>query len=197
MTASPERTLIVLRHGRTAWNASGRFQGQADPPLDAVGRRQARAAAARLARMRPWGVITSDLRRARQTAAAVGAACNTPVREDPALREVDLGAWEGLDEKAAARLFPVEHASWRRGEDVRRGGGETLAEAGARVAVAIMAAVAECPPGDVLVVVSHGLVLRHTCRVPHLANGAWAALAFPAAAYTLRSSTPDALAVGR
>jgi probable phosphoglycerate mutase len=147
--------------------------------------------------MGPRAVITSDLRRARQTAAAVSAACGAPVRVDPALREVDLGGWEGLDDETAARRFPVEHASWRRGEDVRRGGGETLAEAGERVAAAILAAAGECPPGGVVVVVSHGLVLRHACQLPHLANGAWAALAFPAGAYTLRSSTPDALAVGR
>ena len=108
----------------------------------------------------------------------------------PALREVDLGRWEGLDDAAAARQFPDEHRRWRRGEDVRRGGGETLWEAGERVATALLAAAAECPPGEVLVVVSHGLASAAALSrlgepAPHLANGGWATLVFPALPCTI------------
>lgn len=181
------RTLVLLRHGRTAWNATGRFQGQADPPLDVVGRRQAFLAAMALVPMQPVGVVTSDLRRARQTAEAVGAVCAAPVRSEPALREVALGGWEGLDDPTAACLFPAEHAAWRRGEDVRRGGGETRAEAGARAAAAVVAAAGACPPGRAIVVVSHGLALQEAlgvlgqCRSqpPHLDNGRWVTLVLP------------------
>jgi probable phosphoglycerate mutase len=120
--------LLLLRHGRTAWNDSGRFQGQADPPLDEVGRAQAAAVGPVIAAMRPDLVVSSDLRRTRSTAAAIG----LPYRSDARLREIDLGAWSGLTSEEAAALFPAEDAAWRRGEDVRRGGGETYTEVGAR-----------------------------------------------------------------
>jgi broad specificity phosphatase PhoE len=182
------RRLVLLRHGRTAWNVAGRFQGQADPPLDHVGVAQARAAAARLARLDPWRILTSDLARARTTAEIVAAACAATGRfpdlvPDPALREVALGGWEGLDDAEARRRFPDEHAAWRAGPSpaLRRGGGETEAEAGIRVVAVVGAALSDAPEGATLVVVSHGLALRGALRVlggaaPHLANGAWVVL---------------------
>jgi glucosyl-3-phosphoglycerate phosphatase len=74
--------LIVLRHGCTRWNATRRFQGQADPPLDHVGRRQARQAAEAIAPLDPQLIVSSDLRRARQTAYALGTRCHLPVKLD-------------------------------------------------------------------------------------------------------------------
>lgn len=63
--------MLLVRHGRTAWNASGRYMGQLDLPLDKVGLQQAEAVARRLGGERPAAVITSDLRRASQTAEAI------------------------------------------------------------------------------------------------------------------------------
>jgi probable phosphoglycerate mutase len=184
--------LVLLRHGRTAWNASGRFQGHADPPLDPTGWAQGRRAAVALAALRPSRVVTSDLARARATAALVADACAAwappEIVVDPALREVDLGAWEGLDDAGARRRFPAEYQAWRQGAAVRRGGGETEAEAGARAAAALVAALAGEGDGATVVAVSHGLVLRAALRVlagdgvvptgdaPHLANGEWVAV---------------------
>jgi broad specificity phosphatase PhoE len=82
--------LVVWRHGRTAWNDAGRFQGHTDTPLDDVGRAQAAAASVALASLRPARVVTSDLSRAAATAAYLGAAAGVPVAEDPRLREVDV-----------------------------------------------------------------------------------------------------------
>src|SRR4051812_33241312 len=65
--------VVLLRHGRTEWNATGRFQGQMDSPLDGIGRAQAEAAAVAVAPMRPNAIVTSDLSRAADTAAAVAA----------------------------------------------------------------------------------------------------------------------------
>jgi len=62
------RRLVILRHGRTAWNAERRYQGQEDPPLDQVGQAQALESAALIAAMDPDLLVSSDLRRARQTA---------------------------------------------------------------------------------------------------------------------------------
>jgi broad specificity phosphatase PhoE len=184
------RRLVVLRHGRTAWNVEGRFQGQMDPPLDAVGCRQATTAADAMAHLHPVSVVTSDLVRARQTAETIGARCRIPVTVDPDLREVALGGWEGLDGDEAARRFPDELVAWLAGEDVRRGGGETLAEAATRAARALVAAIDCAGAGETIVVVSHGLVVQaalarlHDAGVvtlarpaPHLANGEWLVVA--------------------
>jgi glucosyl-3-phosphoglycerate phosphatase len=185
--------LVLLRHGRTAWNLAGRYQGQADPPLDHVGVAQARRAAARLAPLHPWRILASDLARARMTADIVVTACAAMggighVDVDPALREVALGGWEGLDDAEARRQFPDEHADWGAGTSpaLRRGGGETEAEAGVRVAAAVVAALSGAPGGATLIVVAHGLALRGAMRAlgtagdaPHLGNGQWLVLPAP------------------
>jgi broad specificity phosphatase PhoE len=146
--AAPD--LVVWRHGRTEWNDTGRFQGHTDTPLDAVGHAQARAAAAALAPYAPNHVVSSDLARARDTAAYLG----LPVACDERLREVDVGEWAGLSRNEIAERFPETWAGWLRGDDVRREGGETLAEVESRA----LAALADVPPGagGPLVVVTHG-----------------------------------------
>jgi broad specificity phosphatase PhoE len=184
---------MVVRHGRTTWNAGGRFQGHADPPLDTTGVAQAAAAAQELTGLPVVSVTSSDLRRALATAEVVGAAHGLPVTVDPALREVDLGAWEGLTPADAETLFPHEWRRWAAGEDVARGGGETRAEAGRRAAPALFAAAAAAaaapgrPGGAVAVVVAHGYVLQAAlgalaaagavapfpAGAPHLGNGEW------------------------
>jgi glucosyl-3-phosphoglycerate phosphatase len=183
-----DRTLVLVRHGRTAWNAAGRFQGQADPPLDDVGWAQAMSTAAVVAGMAPTAIISSDLRRAHQTAAVLGIACGLVPSTHCDLREIALGRWEGLDRTEAEQLFPDEYAAWLAGLDLRRGGGETRAETGARVATALAAALRRAEPGDVVVAVSHGLALQAAMTAlagarlvdlsfdgspPHLGNGEW------------------------
>lgn len=87
--------LLVVRHGQSEWNAVGRWQGHADPPLTELGRRQARHAAERLA---PLGrIVSSDLRRAAETADIFREVWDaTPTERVTALRERDAGPWEGL-----------------------------------------------------------------------------------------------------
>jgi broad specificity phosphatase PhoE len=167
--AAPGPRLVLARHGRTAWNAEGRFQGHSDPPLDSTGRQQALALAARLAPLGPDLVISSDLRRARSTAQRVVAASGAEFDVDPDLREVFLGGWEGLNRIEAEAAFPEEFLAWSSGNPVRRGGGETEDEAGRRAASAIGEAM-RAQPG-LVVVVSHGLVLQSATRV--LALDGW------------------------
>lgn len=150
------RRLVLLRHGRTAWNAGGRFQGQLDPPLDDVGRAQASAAAAVLAALRASYVVSSDLRRASDTAAALG----LPARLDSRLREIDLGGWQGLSREEIQNRYPGEWAAWVAGADVRRGGGETYAEVGVRACAALEESLRELEPDGVLVAVTHGGTAR-------------------------------------
>lgn len=183
------RQVVLLRHGRTEWNASGRFQGQQDSPLDVIGRAQAAAAAVAVAPMRPDAVVSSDLSRARITAEAVGAECGVTVEFDERLREIYLGKWEGLTRAEARAQFPDEYARWQAGEDSRRGDGETYAEVGARAALCVTDWLDRLGPGSLVVAVTHGGTARATIgtmlgmapdtwwRLAPLSNCRWSLLA--------------------
>lgn len=159
------RRVVLWRHGRTAWNALRRAQGQLDVEMDDVGRSQAREAAARLASLRPVAIVSSDLARAAATAAELTEATGLQAAHDPALREIDIGAWQGLTMDQYAERFPDEYRRWRAGEDVRRGGGETYAEVAERVSAAIERVVADLAAGETVVLVSHGVAIRvGVCR---------------------------------
>ncbi len=148
--------MVLLRHGQTGDNADGRIQGQRDTPLDDVGRAQAAAVAPLLAAARPQIVLSSDLSRARETATPLAEASGVPLRLDPRLRELDLGAWQGLTGDEARQRFPDEHAAWRAGQDVARGGGETYRAAGERAVACLRESLTGLPAGGVLVAVTHG-----------------------------------------
>jgi probable phosphoglycerate mutase len=154
------RRVVLLRHGRTAHNATGRIQGQLDVSLDDVGRAQAAAVAEALAEASPYAVVSSDLSRARDTAEAVASRARVTLRTDERLREIALGEWQGLTGEEAAERFPDEHAAWRRGEDVRRGGGETYWDAGVRAAECIRSLLESLPDGRTLIAVTHGGTAR-------------------------------------
>ena len=175
MTAS---TLVLWRHGRTPFNAENRFQGQLDVPLDEVGRAQAREAAAHLAALGVDVLVASDLSRAADTAAALTELSGVPARLDPALREVDAGRWQGLLHQEITAQWPQEYAAWRRGEDLRIGGGETRAEVAERTATAVQRHAEAVDDGGTLVVASHGAALKaallRLLGLPVAAGGAFA-----------------------
>lgn len=143
--------VVLLRHGRTAWNAQRRFQGQADPPLDEVGRAQAYEVAAIVAAMRPGLLVSSDAARAVQTAEIVGAATRLPTVVEPGFRERGLGHWEGLTRDEVAAAHPDEYADWLAGRDVSRRGGETREAVAARAGAAFGA----LPEVETAVIVTH------------------------------------------
>lgn len=84
--------IVLVRHGQSTWNAEGRLQGQADPPLSKLGRREAVALRGLLPGFPAERVLTSDLRRTRETAAALG---HPEAAPDPVWREIDVGEWAG------------------------------------------------------------------------------------------------------
>jgi probable phosphoglycerate mutase len=143
--------VVLLRHGRTAWNAERRFQGQADPPLDEVGRVQAWEVAPLIAALRPDVLVSSDARRALQTAEAIAMATGRPLGTDARLRERSLGHWEGLTRDEVAQRYPDEYADWVAGRDVTRRGGETREQVAARA----MAVLGEIPAVATAVFVTH------------------------------------------
>jgi glucosyl-3-phosphoglycerate phosphatase len=164
------------------------MQGQLDVGLDEVGRAQAQQAATVLAEVRPDVVVSSDLARARDTAQPLVDRTGGALRLDPRLRELDLGAWQGLTSEQARQRFPDEHAAWRQGVDVPRGGGETYRQAGERAAECLREALAEVPDGGTLLAVTHGGTARAAVavlleledaaawRVSPLGNTCWSVL---------------------
>ncbi len=155
------RQLLLLRHGRTAYNATGRFQGHADIPLDEVGAAQVARVAPLIAARKPAVVISSDSSRASATAAAVADLCRLDVTLDERLREIDVGGWSGLTLSEVAEAFPQEHHDWLSGnrEQLRRGGGETYAEVGFR-AYECVRPLLDGPSEELVVAVTHGGTAR-------------------------------------
>jgi glucosyl-3-phosphoglycerate phosphatase len=151
----PVSRLLLWRHGRTEWNADGRFQGQLDPPLDTTGRRQAADAAPYLAAgLAPEDtvIVSSDLSRAAETAGTLAGLLGAPLRLDERLREHGMGSWEGLTRTEVADRFPDQYADWVAGRPVLGRGGEDPAAVGARA----LEALTDVPPAGVAVVVTHG-----------------------------------------
>ena len=151
--------VVLVRHGETDWNRQGRWQGHADPGLNDRGRTQARAAAARLALERPASLVTSDLRRAAETASAVSEALGVPAAVDPRLREVDVGEWSGLTRDEVRARDPDAYQAWLDGENTGYPGGETFAQLQARSAAA-MDELWRAHEGATVVVVCHGGTIR-------------------------------------
>jgi len=136
-------TLVLVRHGESAWIAEGRFQGHGDPPLSDVGLRQAAAVGARLGAPTempslpvpdypPLAIWHSPLLRASQTAQAIHDArrAGAPLRSLDTLIELGQGEWEGLTHDEVRRRWPQELAAWRADPLHHHApGGEALADA--------------------------------------------------------------------
>jgi broad specificity phosphatase PhoE len=162
------RTLLLVRHGETAWNREGRFQGQMDVPLSEVGRAQARALRVRLdvaehAHLfddQRTAIVTSDLRRAHETAEIVFGGAGRTLHARRALREFCYGVFEGLTRHEIEERFPGAMAAWAHGDQAFAiDGGESRRAVYARAHAAVCAFLAEVAHHHV-VVVGHGGVMR-------------------------------------
>ncbi len=147
--------LLLVRHGQSEWNAGRVLQGQADVPLSALGREQAAALAVTVAALAPDRAVTSDLLRASATAAILG---HPDARPERALREIDVGVWQGRAIPDLVAENPIDYAGWRAGTH-RPEGGEDWSTFAARVQQAIRQ---EAMSGGArtLLVVCHGGVIR-------------------------------------
>lgn len=158
-TAAGATRLLVVRHGRTAWNAQGLIQGHRDIGLDDAGLRQADALADALAEAGVQAIYTSDLPRAQQTAAPLAARVGLPLRPDAGLRERAFGDFEGLSFAAVDACWPEQAARWRRRDPAFGApGGETLRQFHARAVPAALR-LARAHAGKQIVLVTHGGVL--------------------------------------
>ncbi|MET7514927.1 histidine phosphatase family protein [Streptomyces sp. NPDC005480] len=156
------RRVILWRHGQTAWNLERRFQGSTDIGLTETGVAQARRAARLLASLKPAAIVASDLSRASATAAELAALTGLDVTHDEGLRETYAGEWQGLTHDEIIARYGNQYAAWKRGEPVRRGGGELETEVADRAAPVVLAHAEKLPQDGTLVVVSHGGTIRTT-----------------------------------
>ena len=122
--------LLLVRHGQTEWSRSGRYQGRCDPPLIGEGRAQAVQIGMRARGQGVRSILSSPLRRARETAAIVAATLGLDApRVDPRLIELAYGAWEGLTQAEVRACWPDQLRQWKRAPDTAAlPGGESLAD---------------------------------------------------------------------
>jgi glucosyl-3-phosphoglycerate phosphatase len=153
--------LVLLRHGRTAWNEGGRAQGHADVGLDERGHAQAAAVAPHMAALGPASLWTSDLARARQTCTYVERATGLSAKVDERLREYDVGERQGMTSQQFEATYPEAFAAWRVGDDrVHVPGAETDAQVRARMVPALRECLHSLGASETGVVVTHGAALK-------------------------------------
>ncbi|WP_051571283.1 histidine phosphatase family protein [Cryptosporangium arvum] len=168
--ATSDRRVIIARHGETTWSAEGKFTGHLDPPLSALGHRQALALSRALRPEPLTTIVSSPLVRAVQTAREVAWAHGLPHTLDDRLVEEDLGPWQGLTRHEVSRARPEAFARWSAGEVDPFDGREGLAAVAARAAPAVRSALASVPPHQALLLVTHSntalALLSHLLREP-------------------------------
>lgn len=161
--------LLLIRHGRTAYNAAKRWQGHLDVPLDDVGQEQAQALAARLADWPGTAVYSSDLLRARMTAVPLAEAWNVNPVYETDWRERHVGVFEGRSAEELQVEYPDVFAKMRQGV-IEIPGGERHESLQGRVAAAYRR-VLERHQDEMVAIVSHGGTLNalvsHVLDIPH------------------------------
>ena len=170
------RRLVLLRHGQTEHNADSRMQGQLDTELSALGRRQAEAAAEVIAAMNPRLLVSSDLRRAHDTALAAGRACGLEVRTDRRLRETHLGDWQGHTHGEVDAGYPGARKIWRADAHWTPPGGESRVEVAARalpVVEELEAGLAEWDSRPVVLIAHGGVIAALTATLLDLPVSHW------------------------
>lgn len=162
MSQITTRTLILLRHGQTEYNATQRMQGHLDTELTELGRVQAKNAAAELAARQPQRIISSDLRRAFDTAVSLGDASDMPIGIDKRLRETYLGDWQGLTHHDVDQLAPGARVAWRADATIAPPGGESRVDVARRSVPVVKELVENLPEWGAegsskpIVLVAHG-----------------------------------------
>lgn len=177
------RRLVMLRHGQTEFNAGSRMQGQLDTDLTDLGRAQAVAAAEVLAKRQPLLIVSSDLRRAHDTAVTLAERTDLAVRVDARLRETHLGDWQGMTHEQVDAAAPGARAAWRDNARWAPHGGESRVDVAARSRPLVAELVAGEPewgadePDRPVVLVAHGgLIAALTAALLDLPVDSWPVL---------------------
>ncbi len=164
--------LTCVRHGQTAWNAEGRFQGHTDVPLDAIGREQAAVAGRRLSSVRFDIAVASDLVRAAETARIILEGRELALDLDPRWREMSFGAWEGLTWAQIEERYPQPaDAPTFTPRTAMAPGGESFDDLCERISTAFEAIRERASADASVLIVAHAGPLHALLRVLGLAGG--------------------------
>jgi probable phosphoglycerate mutase len=177
------RRLVMLRHGQTAFNFGSRMQGQLDTELTELGRAQAVAAAEALAKHQPLLIVSSDLRRAYDTAVALQERTGLRLWVDDRLRETHLGDWQGMTHTEIDTSAPGARLAWREDATWAPHGGENRVDVANRSVPLVAELVAGEPEWGAhdetarpVVLVAHGgLIAALTAALLRLPVSNWPA----------------------
>lgn len=153
--------LLLIRHGETDWNVTLQYQGQANVPLNARGKKQSEALAQRLQGIEAKTLFSSDIVRAWQTAEILGPILGLKPSAMPEFREINVGQWEGLTPEELYRLYPDHMRQYER-DPARtvRLGGESYADLQQRALKALNQIETTYKPDDTVIAVTHGGTIR-------------------------------------
>ncbi len=153
--------LILVRHGETAYNAIGRYQGHVQIELNTLGHRQAARVGRRLAQRSITAIYSSDLTRCLQTIQPLVEVTQLPITLEPRLREIDVGLWEHLTIPEIREAFPGNYAAFKQNPGTTiHVGGEAYTQLQARAVSAMQAIIATHHADDTIVVCTHGGTIR-------------------------------------
>jgi broad specificity phosphatase PhoE len=176
--------LVLIRHGETDWNVEGRYQGQADPPLNARGLAQGEWLAEELEQARLEVLYTSPLLRARQTAEIICEHIGIPLQVEPRLMEIHQGDWQTRLRGEIEDLYPELFHRWETEPwQITPPKGEHLSQVQQRVDVAVDEILAR-HPSQTVGIVAHRIPIalikvrfqgmnRDIVRTLELPNGYW------------------------
>lgn len=182
--------LILIRHGETDWNADGRYQGQADPPLNARGWEQARQLAGELENEDLGVLYSSPLLRAAQTAEVIATRLGIPLKLDGRLVEIHQGDWQTRLRSEIQELYPEVFHKWETAPwDVSPPGGERLVQVQTRVNQ-VIDEICQLHAGEPVGIVTHRIPIAlvkirwqamdpDIVRSLHLPNGYYEAIDIP------------------
>ncbi len=159
--------LIVVRHGETLYNTHHRITGQSDIALNPIGEQQAALVGAYLAKEPMNLIVASDLQRTRATAQAIAQERGIPIYEDPDLREIAMGEWEGFTNDEIAHRFADTVVLWRTNATNYGipGGGENLQQVNARITHALTRWQTQYSDKTVVWVTHGGIIGLLVCNV--------------------------------
>lgn len=177
------RQLVMVRHGQTEFNAGSRMQGQLDTELSDLGRAQAVAVAEVLGKRHPLLIVSSDLRRAYETAVVLGERTGSPLVVDERLRETHLGNWQGMTHGEVDAAAPGARVEWRNDATWAPHGGESRIDV-ARRSLPVVAELVESqsdwgadePDRPVVLVAHGGLIAALTAKLLGLPADNWPVL---------------------